>query len=347
MPANIRCFVAMAFDRPDTDAMFAVIRRTLKPLGIVPRRVDRIEHNDNIDQKIISELAEADLVIADLTYARPSVYFEAGYAQRQTPVVYTARRDHFREKDDDPNGNLQVHFDLKMRNIVGWSTPTDLTFPKRLTSRITKVIAPRIKQKQVQLEQKKRLDDFDRLSLHDKRVMLVDGAFNHFHRLRYTIRNAGRPRSDDDSRTPVTSPSQLRAPGFTAVKTIGKTFTFVAFQVEPNITVKLAERYNILLTFPVYDYKEPFQSDKALSRIGEHIITCSFGTDGLRRLSKAIPQLRAGKLQGTLQCELPYDPSRYKQPRAVVPRQVTFHVFESSARLVDLENTLDRRFKSR
>ena len=51
MPANIRCFVAMAFDRPDTDAMFAVIRRTLKPLGIVPRRVDRIEHNDNIDQK--------------------------------------------------------------------------------------------------------------------------------------------------------------------------------------------------------------------------------------------------------------------------------------------------------
>ena len=56
MPANIRCFVAMAFDRPDTDAMFAVIRRTLKPLGIVPRRVDRIEHNDNIDQKIISEL---------------------------------------------------------------------------------------------------------------------------------------------------------------------------------------------------------------------------------------------------------------------------------------------------
>ena len=73
----------MAFDRPDTDALFAVMKRALKPLGIVPRRVDRIEHNDNIDQKIISELTEAALVIADLTYARPSVYFEAGYAQRE------------------------------------------------------------------------------------------------------------------------------------------------------------------------------------------------------------------------------------------------------------------------
>jgi hypothetical protein len=91
----------------------------------------------------------------------------------------------------------------------------------------------------------------------------------------------------------------------------------VAFQVEPNITVKLAERYSILLTYPAYDYKGPFQSDKTLSQIGEHIITCSFGSGGLSRLSKAIPRLRAGELQGTLQCDLLYDPSRYKQPRAV------------------------------
>jgi hypothetical protein len=114
MPAKLRCFVAMAFGHKDTDAIFRALRRTLGPLGVNAQRVDRIEHNDNIDTRIISEIEAADLVIADLTYARPSVYFEAGYAQRAIPVMFTARSDHFRERDNDPNGNRHVHFDLKM-----------------------------------------------------------------------------------------------------------------------------------------------------------------------------------------------------------------------------------------
>ena len=88
MPAKLRCFVAMAFGHKDTDAIFKILRKTLGPLGINTQRVDRIEHNDNIDTKIISEIEAADLVIADLTYARPSVYFEAGYAQRSIPVIF-------------------------------------------------------------------------------------------------------------------------------------------------------------------------------------------------------------------------------------------------------------------
>ena len=90
MPAKLRCFVAMAFGHNDTDAIFKILRKTLGPLGINAQRVDRIEHNDNIDTKIISEIETADLVIADLTYARPSVYFEAGYAQRAIPVIFMA-----------------------------------------------------------------------------------------------------------------------------------------------------------------------------------------------------------------------------------------------------------------
>jgi len=42
----------MAFGREDSDAIYTVIRQTLKPLGITTRRVDRIEHNENIDRKI-------------------------------------------------------------------------------------------------------------------------------------------------------------------------------------------------------------------------------------------------------------------------------------------------------
>ena len=69
MPAKLRCFVAMAFGQKDTDAIFKILRKSLSPLGINAQRVDRIEHNDNIDTRIISEIEAADLVIADLTYA--------------------------------------------------------------------------------------------------------------------------------------------------------------------------------------------------------------------------------------------------------------------------------------
>jgi hypothetical protein len=74
MPAKLRCFVAMAFGQKDTDAIFRALRKTLGPLGVNAQRVDRIEHNDNIDTRTISEIEAADLVTADLTYARPSVY---------------------------------------------------------------------------------------------------------------------------------------------------------------------------------------------------------------------------------------------------------------------------------
>jgi hypothetical protein len=86
MPAQLRCFVAMAFGQTDTDAIFKTLRKTLVPLGINAQRVDRIEHNDNIDTRIISEIEAADLVIADLTYARPSVCSEAGYATPPAPL---------------------------------------------------------------------------------------------------------------------------------------------------------------------------------------------------------------------------------------------------------------------
>lgn len=113
-----------------------------------PVRVDREEHNDDIDDKIIQELEEASLVIADLTYARPSVYFEAGYAQRKIPVIYTCRSDHFRPKPDDRYGNFRVHFDLQMKNIIGWKDKAYKAFSQRLSKRIKKVVAPMLREQE-------------------------------------------------------------------------------------------------------------------------------------------------------------------------------------------------------
>jgi len=133
----------MAFGSSDTDRLFArhlepVLRR--EKLRVI--RVDQTEHNRNINEVIMEELRLADVVVADLTYARPSVYFEAGFAERSTPVIYTARADHFRARDHDEHGNYRVHFDVSMRNIVSWKSPDDLTFSERLARRIRLVTRP-------------------------------------------------------------------------------------------------------------------------------------------------------------------------------------------------------------
>src|SRR2546428_14146756 len=114
-----------------------LIAPTLRNKRFSPLRVDRIEHNEDIDDKIISEIETCDFMVADLTFARPSVYFEAGYAQRQVPVIYTGRKDHLSGRTNDQFGNFRVHFDLQMKNIIPWSSPRDKNFAKRLAKRVT------------------------------------------------------------------------------------------------------------------------------------------------------------------------------------------------------------------
>jgi hypothetical protein len=133
---KIYCFVAIRLGCSDTDSIYDVIANTVSEFGLEPRRIDRIEHIDNINQKIISELNEADISIVDLTYARPSVYFEAGYAFRKIPVIYTCRKDHLRNEDD----NLKIHFDTDRYPIVFWDNPDDRSFVSSLRSRLQYVI---------------------------------------------------------------------------------------------------------------------------------------------------------------------------------------------------------------
>jgi hypothetical protein len=145
----ITCFVASAFDRDDVDRIYdKAIKPILRELKIRCARVDRVEHNDDIDDKIFALMDAADFCIADLTYARPSVYYEAGYVLGQgKPVVYLARSDHFKDKAADPEGNLKVHFDLQMKNIISWSEPNN-AFRLRLRRRIVKVIGPQLKRRE-------------------------------------------------------------------------------------------------------------------------------------------------------------------------------------------------------
>lgn len=145
----MNCFVASAFDHEDVDAIYDhAIQPVLKELKLHPLRVDRVEHNDDIDDRIFSLIDQSLLCIADLTHARPSVYYEAGYAFGSgKPVIYLARKDHFQAREDDEPGNLRVHFDLQMKNIIPWTEPNEM-FKKRLRSRLKYVLRPILRELQ-------------------------------------------------------------------------------------------------------------------------------------------------------------------------------------------------------
>lgn len=163
----------MAFDRKDTDKVYdKLIVPTLRKLSAYPVRVDRIEHNEDINDKIIDELNKCDFAVADLTHARPSAYFEAGYAEREVPVVYTCRRDHSRPRPEDVHGNFRVHFDLQMKNIIWWSNPADGNFAKRFERRLKHVMAPLLRARRTHEEDEGAARAFKSLSLIDKRKLV-------------------------------------------------------------------------------------------------------------------------------------------------------------------------------
>lgn len=129
------CFVAMAFGHHDTDVLYDVqISLLLRDYKIRPIRIDRRQSNKDLNIQIFEQIDSADLCIVDLTYARPSVYFEAGFAEkRKIPVIYTARKDHLGKGQPD---NLRVHFDLQMKPIIVWEDVNDTAFSSRLKKRI-------------------------------------------------------------------------------------------------------------------------------------------------------------------------------------------------------------------
>jgi hypothetical protein len=339
---RLRCFVAIAFDNSDTDAIYKCIARTLKGMQITPIRIDRVEHNDDIDDRIIEEIESADFALADLTYARPSVYFEAGYAQRVIPVIYTARHDHFRPSADDPSGNLRVHFDLQMRNIIRWISGADAIFADRLTKRVTKVIAPILHQKQIEITQKQKIADFEGLSVQDKRRLLIGIAEKHFRKAGYKVTQLT---SDDKSRKFPYSPAP--APfrgGIAAVKQRPNELHFVVAHTTLSITKGLSDLYMLLMNrLPLYG-KDMFAEPGAPKRVLEDTVICSFGSGGLTRLHKNISHLRAGDADHTLTTDRPLLIHRHGG-NTEVPRQSVFHVVESKSRLLALGETLSERFE--
>jgi nucleoside 2-deoxyribosyltransferase len=195
---RLRCFVAMAFDNSDTDELYEQFRKSFANQFTI-RRIDRINHNNDIDKQIIAEIRSADFVVADLTYARPSVYFEAGYAQgRPIPVIYTARRDHVgRLATDDAK---RVHFDLQMRNIISWKTPKDHYYFKKLKARIGAVTGPMLRDRSLAAARESRRKKFGAMSQRDQLKALMEASARTMRKLSFRVTMISVQERPDSSR---------------------------------------------------------------------------------------------------------------------------------------------------
>lgn len=118
-------FVAMWFD-PSLDKFWEEgFKPALKETGFNPIRIDLVEHNEKICDRIIAEIRRSGLLVADFTGQRPGVYFEAGFAMGLgIPVIRTCR---------DTDIDL-LHFDTRQYNHIVWSDAKDLK--EKLINRI-------------------------------------------------------------------------------------------------------------------------------------------------------------------------------------------------------------------
>lgn len=131
------CFVAMSFDPSLNEAYDLGIVPAVESCGFEVIRLDRVEHNDDITDKILAGIRTAEFMVADFTLQRAGVYFEAGFASGLgRTVIWTCREDDFEN----------LNFDTRQRNHVHWSNPTELRdkLVDRIRATVTLPLASRL-----------------------------------------------------------------------------------------------------------------------------------------------------------------------------------------------------------
>jgi len=280
--SKLRCFVAMAFEREDTDVIYDNhIVPVLKKNKVTPVRIDRIEHNENVDIRILEEIKRCDFAVADLTYARPSVYFEAGYAQREVPVIYTCRRDHFHAKEEDLYGNLQIHFDLKMKNIVAWNDSYDDKFDVKLAKRLTIVTRPLLRKLDEIEKRRKEVKQFNSKSFNKKVNLLSDIIKKQIGRSGFKYQEAGYFPENILSNIPIRGEKFVNENRYAICFWIANSFTKRSLS-------DIHERWNF--------FAKPFQefeySNVQFKRLIECLVFCSIDNLPVSRLKQAFKDFR-------------------------------------------------------
>lgn len=104
-------FVFIAMPMSAEDPTLEDVHHTIKDaaisVGLVAERVDEPATTERITDRVLESLHRAEFVIADLTYGKPNVYYEAGYAHALGKVpIYIARE------------GTTIEFDLKDYPVI-------------------------------------------------------------------------------------------------------------------------------------------------------------------------------------------------------------------------------------
>ena len=125
-PASLKqpkaiAFVAMSFRDEDEPAlvdyhraMERAINRTLLPIKL--NRIDLVEGDYEISQRIMDEIDKAQILMADFTLSPRNVYFELGYARGKDSlaIIQTARKD------------TSLEFDVRNWRTIIYKNATEL-----------------------------------------------------------------------------------------------------------------------------------------------------------------------------------------------------------------------------
>ena len=132
-----KVFVAMWFNEKVDFIYEQAVEPAIRECNYEPERIDRVEHNNIIDDEIIANIKQSKFIIADFTAEkdkpRGGVYYEAGFADGLgIPVIFTCRKDLIENKE--------IHFDLEHRNFIWWEENKMEDFKKKLINRIKATI---------------------------------------------------------------------------------------------------------------------------------------------------------------------------------------------------------------
>jgi hypothetical protein len=90
-----------------------------------------VEHAENINDRMLSDIRRAQFLVADFTHHRNGVYFEAGFGfGLGKTVIWTCRTGDFMHD--------KVHFDTRPYNHIVWSSFEELR--AKLANRIRAVV---------------------------------------------------------------------------------------------------------------------------------------------------------------------------------------------------------------
>ncbi len=116
LPPKRQMFVIMKLGDDYLDSAYkGVIRPLGEEFGYRVIRVDDIEDSGLITDQILEHIAESELILADLTGARPNCYYETGIAHATgRELILTIKYDE------------KPHFDLYTHRFILWKTENDL-----------------------------------------------------------------------------------------------------------------------------------------------------------------------------------------------------------------------------